>query len=421
MSKENKHIDDIFKQLNGSELPLDGSEWARLEKELQPKKKKRGLWFWLLGIAIIASGSLLGLYLTGNLNFGTKGVSAKNNTVVQIEPDKKADQLPINERSEVFTEETASTEDYNNQSLKLKRTKAKTQNPKDALNLDDNPSQNTAPSEGVLATKPEFIFGLRRITKVAFNWSAEQNLKSISLTNPYLKPDKPIEPLSPMLVGLSYNGLLNNQLLSAQDENYLNYRNGNENPAFGQQINIELIWLVKQMEFGTGVAYMQQNQALESPNIIAYQIYDSIPVFDNMGNLVDHLRFNYRDTAGGEMVTRPQYRSIGIPLSFGYNKSLGPKLALHSSIGITPSLLVSSTGTVVGTNIKPEQIDIVELQKLNINGNLSLGLRYEFKPRWMIEVESVGQIGLNNMSTQSDISQRFANYGLNLGLFYSIK
>ena len=53
MANKKKHIDDLFKDnLQGSQLPLDGSEWDRLAGALHPKKKKRFAWWWI-GVGIL--------------------------------------------------------------------------------------------------------------------------------------------------------------------------------------------------------------------------------------------------------------------------------------------------------------------------------------------------------------------------------
>ena len=56
-----QHIDEFFKDwMHGKELPLDGSEWERLAKVIQPeKKKRRAFWWWLLGALLLLALALL--------------------------------------------------------------------------------------------------------------------------------------------------------------------------------------------------------------------------------------------------------------------------------------------------------------------------------------------------------------------------
>ena len=81
MANKKKHIDDLFKDnLQGSQLPLDGSEWAKLAGELHPEKKKRFVWLWF-GIGILL------LSASGLLYYNMNSTSLANQTEVQNQVD----------------------------------------------------------------------------------------------------------------------------------------------------------------------------------------------------------------------------------------------------------------------------------------------------------------------------------------------
>ena len=104
MANKKKHIDDLFKDnLQGSQLPLDGSEWDRLAGELHPKKKKRFVWWWFgIGILLVSAAGLL--YY--NLNSTSLANQTKVQNPVEDNTKGKENRLEENASQDDITEES---------------------------------------------------------------------------------------------------------------------------------------------------------------------------------------------------------------------------------------------------------------------------------------------------------------------------
>ena len=108
MTRKKQHIDDFFKdRLKGQDLPLDGSEWIGISKELQGKKKRRGFFWWLLLPIAALSIWLISNSLYHNSTNAQEKSSALINNRSQIEQNQKSAGNSESNNNLAITEETA--------------------------------------------------------------------------------------------------------------------------------------------------------------------------------------------------------------------------------------------------------------------------------------------------------------------------
>lgn len=444
LHNQEDHIEDLFKEhLKGDEMSLDGTEWSRLEAELHPKKKKRGF-TWMLLLTVGISGLLLaGLYpWSGDRDLTQEKNSIEADEITSSTESTLTDQS-INEENTEFSQTnktlSAIADEFTQSTAALE-----TENKDDVENVSVEASlggeiPTPTPTENM--TKP----GVDTTTNVEVedftSWDMI-DLNSIKVVDLYGSGDlilrSPLEaPILPIVIkqdssrnkakpsytlNLTYRSMLNSgQHLSQSNAKLLGYTQRNESSSFGNQYNVSLSRSIGNVEIGTGINYYQINQSLGDPMRLNYQIYDSIPVYDSGGNLINYLNFNYRDTASTTGLVNPKYNYMGLSLRVGYAFRLSPKWSLTTSINANPSYLISAKGTTLSEALKPSLLDVSRLNRFQLQGDVNIGVTYDIDEKWKASLVANLQGDAFDISKTKEISTKFNNYGAGLTLHYRIK
>jgi hypothetical protein len=434
LSKKKVHIDDLFKDnLAGDQVSLDGGEWARLSAELQQPKKKRFFWWWVLGAALLVGAASIVLYqnlTTGQLkpnstaevekasSSSTKRGNKAEDAIAEIskqdtETETRATELNMPRVDKTNNEfiigkevrnPSATIDDENIELVQSTATGVEANTPPLA-NLENTPSfEKIDPPKSIV---PLFRFEkiLMLPQPIALNFSELQ-----------YQP-KPSQPN--MALALSASPFISSQSIQSPTETeYASYKNLNEGLGNGIDLQLELLRRHRNLEVGAGIGLQHTSFQLQN-NALTYQLYDSIPVFQG-GILVDYLKFNYRDTTIREGVSNPSYTRFTIPLSVGYQKPLNNKWIFTTGITLQPGVLINSNGTSISKELRPTLVKNT-IHNLQLGGQYLLGFSYAIKPKWQLNTEATIQTDLLNQSAIENVTHRFTNYGLSIGVNYLLK
>ena len=461
MANKKKHIDDLFKDnLQGSQLPLDGSEWAKLAGELHPEKKKRFVWLWF-GIGILL------LSASGLLYYNMNSTSLANQTEVQnqvdietkkkekiaprIEDSKTADTRKVETPDNILEIEetinassTSNTVDEVNESKKPSEVKKETvKSTKTASKSGANKTSGTD-QKGKTGTK-----GTEESTKVVspqfelLTLLPKSNVALYNRFDPYGAPlltveerldQKPpfymypmaslIDTFNPLtqfidpFIGLSFGGSQLSQQLNSNITNYTNYRNGNESASFRPNVGFDIGAGFKGMQIASGVKYQEKGQ--ENSPRFKYEIYDSVLRVDANGD-TSYPRYNYRDTLVNG-VTSPRYRYITVPLSIGKTIYSGEKFDFTVGLNTNIQYLIGGTGTILNADLN--QLSVQRLpgfNRLSLTYGGSVASGYALNDRIKLKLLVRYDADALDMMKHNDISQKMSGFGTDLSLQFKLK
>lgn len=451
MAKKKQHIDDFFKeQMQGKELPLDGSEWTRLSEALgHEKKKRRGFfWWWFGGIMLIAL-VVSALFLSeDSANNKLHEAQAAPSAMDQNKPsnDSKVSATE-NEEQNVIDDNDLKQEAGNSvSSPDINISEPSESN--DITNASNEVLSDPRAEEPITSLEPELIISItdqdqqdfvprvvpERLESILLHsFAYTVHLENVSMPEKEeskIEVSKPSDTYLPLQLIISVGTQINDQSIQHDSAiHYQNYRNTNELNAISEYLSMQLQTEYKGLEFGAGVNYMRKIQSLGNPYSndaeMKILLYDSIPFVD-INFDTTWLPFNYRDslirtTSNGQALQRPSYVLIGIPLSVSKNFDLNPKLDLDIGLDLHTLFLINASGNINSYSIKEEEIDPSYLKDFNLTAGLNIGLRYMHNERIGIEWRTGVHTDLNNMSLQSGTRQKFTMYRGSIGIIYKLK
>ncbi|MFT5511669.1 MAG: hypothetical protein ACI8SE_000062 [Bacteroidia bacterium] len=458
MAKNKKHIDDLFKDnLQGSPLPLDGSEWDKLFTELHPKKKKPFAWWWMvIGVLLVSALGLLYTQLTKDAT-----AVAVNSTEIQNTIDSNTNSEPVesipnakeDNRSEIdndpiiSNESTSDNHGVRQQKVEVRPQGVKTSGdrttPTNPVSKPNTPAGNGSKTNPSPATPKVAKSGTKLPDLLLVK--AKTSVNFVSPFDPYgapllslgerldqgppfyiypmadlidtLDPLKKIKFIDPYIGG-SLGGSFLNQNLTSTIANYEKYRNGNERNNFLPSIGFDIGAGFKGFDVASGAKYLEKGQQ-SNPNY-RYEIYDSIRRVDNQGN-VSYLKWNYRDTTVNG-VPSPRYRYVSVPLTFGKTVYTGTKLDI--AIGVTTNLqfLFGGSGTILDADLSRMSVQrLSDFNRLSLTYGGYATFGYALNDRMKLKLRTRFDADALDMMKHNDISQKMAGFGTDLSLQFKLK
>lgn len=435
----------MFKDnLKNTPLPLDGNEWGKLFDELHPEKKKRFAWWWFVLPALIL-GSFAVYQLVNDKTGSTNptavvmdSTTSQNNE--SINPNKVANDYLENEEQNI--EPNNAKIDENNVVAETPKTKeenttkpasnssgvAKPQSKKDL------PKQKEEPSKSINNDPVDPTFETENLLEVAAKNNVNFDIKPALVADAFvyqppfyptvlsqlidtLDDKSPKRFMDPYL-GLSIGGSQNNQYLSSSDPSYINYRNRNESSTLLPNFGLQIGGTYKGIDLGTGVGYSVNGQATNGK--LTYEIYDSIRRIDINGD-TSYLPYNYRDTTI-DGTSSPRYNYISIPLQFGKTIYQGDKFGLSLGVKTTAKYLLSTSGNVLTTEIKPSVLQQTNgFNHLNFTYGGYATVNYSLNSRLRLVCVVRYDSDAMNMLKNQDAIQRFSGFGSDLSVQFKLK
>ena len=464
MSKQKKHIDDLFKDhLGDAELPLAGGEWDAIFSELHGKKKKRfAWWIYLLGAGIFLFGAWFTYTTITNPEKGKvlaeissptlEGITSTDDSLAQdaeiaeqVENTKmtnldsemkrvarvKPEQPKTSKPYVVKTNRASDIASRDNQSLVNK------QNDEDRMDSPNlPPTSNDIGTNSTSIDKPTRVSlpNLSRISNVEIYDFDKNNIPAIinnALLNPSLQiAAGPIQSetrkLPKLQVGMKMVGITNNQIVGVNGsgpQKYVHYKNLNESKRVTPSIEMLARVNWKNINLSSGLSYIQRGQDLNNKGNgyeITYQIYDSIPYRNTAGDTIGFFPFNYRDTTDFGDIDRPTYSYVGIPLSFGHTIYLGSRWSIDGAVNTSFNFLVATKGNTLSNQAKAVALEPKNLNRFLMNAGLTLGVNYRMTDNFMIHIDGNVSRDITSMIKYPNASQHMRTSGLGIGVFYTV-
>lgn len=464
MAKNKKHIDDLFKDnLQGSQLPLDGSEWNRLFDELHPKKKKRFAWWWFgIGFLLVSASGLLyyslnptstvsqtvvenGATIEENVNENIENRIERRDKV-EVEVETKGERVENIENGDV----TKTDVDSKNRKQREKRIdehsdlKSSEQTTSKSTNAGGqstvskgsgtNPLSQTTKivsSNGRARTTPSDLVRILAKNNIHIPWGYEvfrlglprPEGTSIIISCPpvVLGPNDSLDPNKKFIdpyIGLSLGGSRLNQNLNSDIINYTSYRTRNESSSFVPNLGFDIGAGFKGMQLASGLKYLEKGQ--QNSPIFTYEIYDSVLRVDVNGD-TSYPRYNYRDTTLNN-VPSPRYRYVSIPFSIGKTFYQGDKFDFSAGINTNVQILVGGSGTILN-----DELSLMSVQRLSSFNRLSLtyggyfSVGYAINNRMKLKLLTRYDADALDMMKHKDISQKMSGFGTDLSVQFKLK
>jgi hypothetical protein len=464
LSKQKKHIDDLFKDhLGDAELPLAGGEWDAIFSELHGKKKKRfAWWIYILGAGIFLfgawyayttitnpkKGKVLAEIITPTLDNITStddSIAQDANATAQTENSKKANLDSATKKTRSVKLEQAKTSKpnvvkTNRASDRATRDKPPLANKGNDADRMDSPNLQSISSDigtnSKSIDKPTImpLPSLSRISNLEI-YDFDKNNIPVIVKNALFYPSLqlaagPIQSetakLPKLQIGMKMVGITNNQIVSVNasgPQKYVNYKNMNESKRVTTSIEMLARVNWKSMNLSSGISYMQRGQDLNDLGDgyeITYQIYDSIPYRNTTGDTIGFLPFNYRDTTNFGDIDRPTYSYVGIPLSFGHTIYLGSRWSIDGAVNTSFNFLVGTKGNTLSNQAKPVALEPKSLNKFLMNAGLTVGVNYSMTDNLMIHLDGNVSRDITSMIKYPNASQHMRTSGLGIGVFYTV-
>lgn len=470
MAKNKKHIDDLFKDnLQGSQLPLDGSEWNRLFDELHPKKKKRFAWWWFgIGFLLVSASGLLYYTLnptsTVSQTVVENGPAFEENVNENIENRReRRDNVEVEVEDEVETkgerveniengDVTKTDVDSKNREQREKRIvehsdlksteqttskSTKTASGNAVSKGNDSNSSNQTTNSGTASvqsktTRSDLISVFAKTT-IDIPWRVDPfGAPLLSLDElldqspkkyayPIVDLIDSLDPLTKWVdpyIGLSLGGSRLNQNLNSDIINYTSYRTRNESSSFVPNLGFDIGAGFKGMQLASGLKYLEKGQ--QNSPIFTYEIYDSVLRVDVNGD-TSYPRYNYRDTTLNN-VPSPRYRYVSIPFSIGKTFYQGDKFDFSAGINTNVQILVGGSGTILN-----DELSLMSVQRLSSFNRLSLtyggyfSVGYAINDRMKLKLLTRYDADALDMMKHKDISQKMSGFGTDLSVQFKLK
>jgi hypothetical protein len=445
LAKNKKHIDDLFKDnLQGSQMPLDGSEWNRLFDDLHPKKKRRFAWWWFaIGILLVSAISLF--YVQSQKPTSAQIVQSENidtrledNLGENIE-DEVLESIDNSDEKKEKREEKREERRKNrienrkeNIDKRSQTSKAESASTKSNVQSNNAKTKENVVSQTVQATTAADIVSM--IMKGFNPFRLEQNFGEITMRSTvesnavpliYIYPmEDLIDTLDPITkfidpyVGISLGGSRLNQQLSSSIQNYTKLRNANESAGILPNIGFDIGAGYKGLEIASGIKYLEKGQQ-SNPNY-TYEKYDSIRRI-NGTNDTTYLRWNFRDTTVNG-VPSPRYRYVSVPISIGKQIVNTEKFDLTLGVTSNIQILAGGTGTIINSELSLMNVQGLEgLNRLSLTYGGYISVGYALNDRMKLKLLTRFDADALDMMKHTDISQKMNGVGADLSLQFKLK
>ncbi|PCJ66942.1 MAG: hypothetical protein COA58_05680 [Bacteroidetes bacterium] len=456
MAKQQKHIDDLFKDhLGDAKLPLAGGEWDAILAELHPKKKKRFLWWLWLFPALMVIG---GIWYASAKTFSSEEVNLDHEVLEKIPQSNnpifegnntghklEAEEISNTEIATVSGKDIINTSLERSQPSEFHSTPVPQQSGTSKLSekIESDISTTDKPVEAVLDTTGNTKTSFDKIIHTLKSKSAElSTITEVSILDVDFKANnllvKNMSPftvaplpnnsaLTNLKIGVVTGGHLNNQSITTEGQDFSKYqslRNINESSRIAPDFSIILKTNIKSITVSSGLSYIARTQELNKRDgeyAFTYQLYDSIPYLNPQGEIVRYLPFNFRDTVVTGQITRPTYNYVTLPIGIGKEFYLGQKWSLEAKLNSNFGYLVSAKGNSIKENGGIQTLNAKNLNRLFVNGGVEFGVNYNINNFWSLNVNTRVNRDLTDALKSPNISQKMTTYGLGIGIFYSIK
>ncbi|MFY0645074.1 MAG: hypothetical protein JXR19_11455 [Bacteroidia bacterium] len=435
MAKKKQHIDDFFKEnLAHKDLPLDGTEWSRLEHALAPKRKRRFMWWWLLlPLALFGLWALFNP--SSNQEVDAETIVDRNEYNKDNTNNHNADNSEITASEERDTEESTLTPFEREHGTNVIRIVEETEATEHSSN---EQATSTIHSNGVepiaIDVDPVKIVDYSHLLVEIFSKTAlilDYNATFKSLDSSDLKsvPSqtskmKPISVSLPWHIGVNVGGNINQQRMNSNKDELITYRTLNEKQSFRPEVQVDLKTEFKGFSYSAGLGYVSTQQSLgkaysNNPEIRVL-LYDSI-AFVDINDDTTWLPWNYRDSVIKTGINNPSYNYMSIPISVGKAFNLGPRSSVELIFNLRPQYLLSASGQVAGPSLRVYDVSTAGINRFNLRTGLEVAYNYQLMPRWQLQTKAGMQYDLIDMSKNDEITQHIDLYGLKLGLYYRLK
>jgi hypothetical protein len=438
-------------------MPLDGTEWARLSKDLSgPSEPRRGWFFWAwLGLPVV----LIAAALLWTANWTSDDALVRTESVEEqkstIKPDTpEIEHSGVSEESgsmnldqpEVATpteDDADKGQETTNRDIReapaLVRTEPKSEriekpteianNPgnEEILNSDNGDLNNSLNNQDQAdletstnamdepdVTSSDVSLDLNSKTpQIPVNMTTPE---LISLLGPFKWKMPAIKPLGPSIE--AYAGVTFNQPAISGEADVVDYRNVNERGGIGFTVGANLTAQKRSWKYGAGIkADVQQTQYNNQLKIL---IYDSIPFIDQ--NLdTTWVPWNFRDTTlDASSFSGPRRTYVGIPIYFGRSMKVSPRVGVNAVVMVQPRVLVGATGDYMSGANSFSELNTSAYAPFQLQYGARIGLDYYWRRNILIFTELNYANDLTNQTKQNNVTERVQVSGMRVGLRFHL-
>jgi hypothetical protein len=411
-----------FASLQDISIPINDEDWIITKKKLAQEKRKRVLIWWKVASLFLLIGVLAIVYqsisrkmfdqnqqLTESVPRPSKSLIEKQNNVTQkIEVNTE-----VNKNSYLTSK---------NKLYKNTNSIHQTQKPsilKQALNTEikiEKAAGETYQTETDIFTLNKI--GLQTFENI-FSFELIEKITPLTIRKPSVKIIK-----THFYIGLN-NALFTNQF--KYDKN--NDANFN---TLQQNADVNLLSWSKGINFGVLHKGFQHQISINGQQInqksnyqFTFKIYDSIPVKDPNGNIINYFLTRGRDTTTQESHLIKRNR---LDLSYNTNKiwKISPKFNFVTGLGALASLNLNSKGH---KTLDPNSLKISDYQSIKRNERtlgfhpmVYLGVQTSLSKNWILETAFSSQYNLLPVY-KSNIYNKINTYqsGIHVKILYLIK
>lgn len=468
MTKKRIHIDDFFRRgLGNMQLPVDGNDWFAMQASLaaaQKRRKRRIMWLWVIGVLLlVATGT--GIFFASSENSSQQQLAQQ--TTSSTEQQVNSGTSAINPQSGNVQTQSAETTSSNN-GLDADNTKTQSESKFADDNKSIRPKQKTAPKQSgnnksggkettdksstdnsagagskETSTKETENKGHNTSIEANNNETPMADTKPLVIaTNDTTKPQEESEPLvakvdsiepepktttkptlgklSPFSIGFNLSPTAS--MFAAQNQTKYGsiLRNGTKNGlAIASLITIN--YKINNWSFGSGLGIT--SVGTRGNYRYTHQVYDSVPVFNPVGQIIGYFYTNFRDSSQNLTISS-RYTYVTLPLQASYNLKLTEKLGLQFGGSVQLQRLASVSGETISpfslfSTDAAKHKDV--LRKWNASVAIQAGVYYELSSQWQVNAGlQMSRFASGVYSNAIGTVVRPRNFGLHLGINYNL-
>lgn len=480
MKGNKKHIDDLFRDgLKNLELHDTGDVWSRVETTLNEKKTKRrfGFWWWMLPALLLGSTAVLWhVNRNDETTFKTESIIPPSEVEANRETLSQTNSAGTNESGKTTpnvtdlsenttgTEETITgTSENSTREGEIKRfdsevspRKINTPHPGNSFGNGEPGLSNRNPENSRTGYGDNGMDPRQKVTVPANTDSvlspAENGLRDelpvtppVTVHNVITGPDSidspdslddkehsNTDPLPLTLTGPVFRAGIEGGLLRPYQrpgtgiEDFPEYsamKSDNESPAVGYtaglRLGISLPVANRSARIAASTGFLFNEIRFNTPAIRFVQ-RDSFPFLNPDGDTLYMIPKTPIDS-----IVRGQgplkYRSISVPIQFGYAYELTNRLELEGFIGTQLHIITGVNGRTIDSRLELKDGAALSYRKYNLGFNSSLGLNYAAGNHLKLGCRfNYAQFAPNLYTDAASGNVRMGTYGFTLAVYYEI-
>lgn len=460
MSKKRIHIDDLFRRgLGNMQLPVDGSDFAAMQRMLAAAKKRRRrriVAIWLVAGLLLLGGGITGGYIYTSKQYAAEQELAEHknppvdsyngqaeqplspgtdNTTRNNPADNatgnNADETNTNNQPEHSAEQGGndnSTDNRKPENGRKRLHKQDTNQPERADEQVGKGDDTKEPAEEVTGKQeplqePQVVAKTDSTAETKAEETAEVPADSAKeeevAKQENNKKTKQPSVGSPFSIGISAGPVLNTFAIS-NNTNYGRIRNQGDELAGGINAAIMGNYRLNRWMFSAGLGV----NSIGGRGSYQYsrQVWDSIPVLNPGGQIIGYFRTNYRDSAFNFSIEH-RFNYVTLPIFASYNMPVGNKWGVSAGAGAQVQYLAALNGKY----INPSNLFTFDLKndgfirRWNVAGSVNLGVYYNLNRYFTINTVFTYSHFFNSMlGKTAGVGIRPRNAGLEIGLKYNL-